>query len=498
MQVWRNVSSFRRRARNAEIIEEKLRDEVKSKVVKRTYEQMGAMDEHVKALKEKAAREEAEEEAELVRLSEGWSRARAVQWERQLAAAMADNSSETSSMKSGATTVLRNNRSESCLPSRTYLDNTEVLHAQRPPSPLHYHDYGHISVRPRSKQQQLRNKAGGPCRPHYRQDFCGVYFPGPDGKQGPYGVSMVEPILMPPRCWDQVKQPPDRYSRDVAEMRPRTAEGRDRPLLKSPAEEMLTQHEQAKPKPSVRTTRAHRAMVQRRKEAARKKDQEAFIESVRFEQGQYEGRFSNPLVKDSGLPNEKMIAAVDNIGAEPAADEYDGPRVAWDAKEPWESLGLAKHIFLGLHDVMRERRANLKHLFKYVNQGVPGILEPSDFLEGLQRLGILERGEVSAQQMADLMHDTDPNFDGRVALSHIYKCVAAAKARLMPAQTTRKNVKQEAMEVYSQWVPVETVAVDRQPKSLWDFECSFERLRKQQDALLVIHKEKDRKSPDPD
>lgn len=34
---------------------------------------------------EKAAREEAEEEAELVRLSEGWSRARAVQLESSLA-----------------------------------------------------------------------------------------------------------------------------------------------------------------------------------------------------------------------------------------------------------------------------------------------------------------------------------------------------------------------------------------------------------------------------
>ena len=31
---------------------------------------------------EKAAREEAEEEAELIRLSEGWARARAVQFER--------------------------------------------------------------------------------------------------------------------------------------------------------------------------------------------------------------------------------------------------------------------------------------------------------------------------------------------------------------------------------------------------------------------------------
>jgi len=35
-------------------------------------------------VEEKAAREEAEEEAELVRLSEGWSRAKAVQLERDL------------------------------------------------------------------------------------------------------------------------------------------------------------------------------------------------------------------------------------------------------------------------------------------------------------------------------------------------------------------------------------------------------------------------------
>lgn len=55
----------------------------------------------------------------------------------------------------------------------------EVLHSYRPPSPLHLHDYGQISVRPRSQQQQLRNKAGQKARPAYRQEFLGVYFPGP-------------------------------------------------------------------------------------------------------------------------------------------------------------------------------------------------------------------------------------------------------------------------------------------------------------------------------
>ncbi len=35
---------------------------------------------------------------------------------------------------------------------------------------------------------------------------------------------------------------------------------------------------------------------------------------------------------------------------------------------------------------------------------------------------------------------------------------------------------------------VAKVTVERQPKSLWDFECSFEDLRGQQHALLVLHK----------
>ena len=39
-----------------------------------------------------------------------------------------------------------------------------------------------------------------------------------------------------------------------------------------------------------------------------------------------------------------------------------------------------------------------------------------------------------------------------------------------------------------QKVQVEKVTVERQPKSLWDFECSFEELRAQQHALLVLHK----------
>lgn len=199
---------------------------MKQRAVKRAYDQIGAFEDHWRYLKEKTAREEAEEEAELVRLSEGWSRARAVQMERQLAATLAENSS----VKSATTNLIRNSRSESTLASRAYLDRSEVLHAYRPPSPLHLYDYGGISVRPRSQQQQLRGATG---RPAYRREFLGVYFPGPEFKQGPYGSSLQDPILMPPMHWvesQQYSSPPERYNGDASDLRPRTAEGHNRPM----------------------------------------------------------------------------------------------------------------------------------------------------------------------------------------------------------------------------------------------------------------------------
>lgn len=506
MQVWQTVSSSRQRARNAERITKKLQEEVKQRAVKRAYDQIGAFEDHWRCLKEKTAREEAEEEAELVRLSEGWSRARAVQIERQLAATLAENSSETSSVKSATTNLIRNSRSESTLASRAYLDRSEVLHAYRPPSPLHLYDYGGITVRPRSQQQQLLGARAG--RPAYRREFLGVYFPGPEFKQGPYGSSLQDPILMPPMHWvksQQYSSPPERYNDDASDLRPRTAEGRDRPLKESVAKTVLAEYEETKPATvsiPVRSNRAQAIILKTRKDAMRKRDQEAFIEQARFEQGQFEGRFANPLQKNSGWPNEEMINELRDIGADSEAEK--GPvRLAWEMKGSFPGLtALAKHIFLSLHSVMRKRRANLKHLFKYVNHGIPGILEPHEFLEGLQRLGIVERGQCSAQEMVDLMNDLDPNFDGRVALSEVNRCVQATRAvcgrkvfkdHISPPEVTKKEIR----EVYTGSLPVEKVTVERQPKSLWDFECSFEELRAQQHALLVLHKERNETKPLP-
>eukprot|EP00913_Durusdinium_trenchii_P007054 g6636.t1 len=149
--VWQTVSSVRQRARNAEIITKRLKEEVKHKLVKCTHDQISTFEEHARVLKE----------------------------------------------GHGAT-------------GQEFGRPSEVLHAYRPPSPLHLYDYGSITVRPRSQQQQVRNRGGEASRPAYRQEFCGVYFPGPES-------------------WVKSQHPPDRY-RDTADLRPRTAEGRDRPM----------------------------------------------------------------------------------------------------------------------------------------------------------------------------------------------------------------------------------------------------------------------------
>ena len=55
--------------------------------------------------------------------------------------------------------------------------------------------------------------------------------------------------------------------------------------------------------------------------------------------GQFEGRFANPMAKNSGWSNEEMINEVAKI-------ESPGPKVAWDAQGSLSALG--KRIFLSL------------------------------------------------------------------------------------------------------------------------------------------------------
>ena len=105
--------------------------------------------------------------------------------------------------------------------------------------------------------------------------------------------------------------------------------------------------------------------------------------------------------------------------------------------------------------------------------------------------------QVSIQQLIEVMYDLDPDFDGRIILSHVRKCIAATKALHLPANAgAMENDVTNPLppDAYCQRVPVEKVAVERQPKSLWDFERSYQKFRNQQHELLVIHNERDPKA----
>jgi len=357
------------------------------------------------------------------------------------------------------------------------MDSSEKLHAQRPPSPLHNYNYGAISVRPRSRKQQQRQKAGAPSRPHYRQEICGVYFPGPDCVQGPYGFSMQDPILIPPMVWvDNVgRAPPDRYPGEASDMRPRTA-----PM--APHSKATTAPSQTKPKREVRSNNAHQLRERHVADAVRKREEEAMLEHIRFEQGHFEGRWKAPVLSgDTTLSAQK--------------DETQcGRKFAWQDHTAGDLPDLASWILLGLDFAMREHRAKLTHLFKYVNRGVPGVLEPVEFLEGLQRLRLLDQypADVTEADLLEVMYEIDSGFDGRVSLPNLSKAIFAIKASLHEEmeETQQEQAQAKTAETYGERLPLHKVKVDKVPRSLFMFEQSFLKFRRQQSRLLVMNKER--------
>lgn len=128
-----------------------------------------------------------------------------------------------------------------------------------------------------------------------------------------------------------------------------------------------------------------------------------------------------------------------------------------------------------------------------MNRGTIGVLEPSEFLEGIVRLGIAHEGQFTVEEIIQAMALIDPNFDGRVNFTALERAVAAARGvQRQQAQEAERLAQQHEKKVtqsYGEALPIEIVKVERQPKSLFDFERAFERFRKQQKELLAHHGE---------
>lgn len=351
------------------------------------------------------------------------------------------------------------------------IDNDPCM--MRPPSPLTYYDYGHLTVRPRSVFAQHKQRKGESTRAKFRQTSCGFYFPGPQYKQGPYGFSMLDPCLLAPRAWPTMKgQPPDRQENDPGDVRPLATEdlGHKRNRIEAPVISDI-----------VRTNKAHsqRALVANRH--VDKNREEKLLEQVRFEKGMYEGKWRDPMLETKGqLPEEAPEERHDWLGTE---------------KEEQHSMQqLGSRILFGLQSYIRDRRGRINDLLKAENRSGPtGVLEPKEFLAGLVRLSIVEDGELSEDDVVHAMTSIDPNFDGRVYLPIIARAVNTAhKVQGQRTQATQQLERQHQAKLstsYSESLPVEVVKVDRESRSLFNFERSFQRFLTQQRTLLAHHNE---------
>jgi hypothetical protein len=145
---------------------------------------------------------------------------------------------------------------------------------------------------------------------------------------------------------------------------------------------------------------------------------------------------------------------------------------------------LATHILSSLQTCLRNSRGGLNGVF----QVDMGMLEPEEFLSGLIRLGIVADGELSVEQLVEVLPHIDATFDGYVNLASVAKAVNAARKTQGQQQGDRQN-KAKANASYCESLPVEVVKVEKEPRSLFDFERQYEKFRKQQRVLLEHHNE---------
>mmetsp|Transcript_17959 Transcript_17959/g.38296 ORF Transcript_17959/g.38296 Transcript_17959/m.38296 type:complete len:494 (-) Transcript_17959:131-1612(-) len=350
------------------------------------------------------------------------------------------------------------------------------LHAARPPSPLGLYDYGCISSSPRSVFAQSRQRAGESARTKNRQTSTGFYFPGTQFKKGPYGFSLLDPCLLPPKAWASDRKPPFR-AQNTGDMRPLSTEGfglRNRLLGRPHVSDC------------VRSTEAHARRAQLHNASLDKGREEAFLEHARFENGMFEGKWHDPTHTTRGEVLEVQ-----------PPEEHSWLQMPMEDMHPIRARAAA--MLFGLDRALRKFRGGLHALFAAENLGcrqeyrggAAGVLEPSEFMRGLVRVGVVAEGELSNEEVTQIMGVIDSGFDGRVRLPVVARAVTAARNVRTSRERDMEEVQQaQAHRVESTYhakLPFQAVKVDKQPSSMLNFNRSFETFRKQQQGLLQFH-----------
>jgi len=355
-------------------------------------------------------------------------------------------------------------------------DTDDHLHARRPPSPLAHYDYGCINLKHKSALSQRRTRVGSAPAMRRASSSCGFYFPGPDYRQGPYGFSMQDPILLPQRVWEPSRET-KRSDQHTNDCRPRHHKdsGNDGAVRQSYMSKSTCPD-------LVRSNRAQELKLGRVFQTLDNDREEACLEQTRFEEGNFGGRWCHP------------------VRAKPGAYLNHGPmhHFAWmeqDLSEMGEAGLLASRIVSGITKILQEQHSTMPRLFWAVNRDCPGVLELEDFVEGLRRLRIIPDDEnVTIRAMDDAVSLIDPDYDGRVNYPALTRAITAAQnLQRKQAQANTAAVSRGPLAEttnYGAELPVDMVKVDPNSKSVYDFNRSRDTFCKQQKALLAFHGEK--------
>jgi len=174
-----------------------------------------------------------------------------------------------------------------------------------------------------------------------------------------------------------------------------------------------------------------------------------------------------------------------------APEEHEWLDLPNDSMTPAQQT--ASKILFGLCDVLKRFKGGLLSLFAAENMGGPGVLEPASFLRGLERLGVLCEHEVSMGALLQAIATIHQSSDGRVRLLALGRAVSVARGVRQRQRQATEQLKQERQVFlstkYSATLPVDVVKLDRESKSLYEFERSLQKFRTQQKELLVLHNE---------
>jgi len=217
-----------------------------------------------------------------------------------------------------------------------------------------------------------------------------------------------------------------------------------------------------------------------------KRREESVIEQARFENGVFEGRWRDPLLDNKGMLPE-------------ASAPQEHSWVAMPLETMDASQVLALRILHGIDHAVRRSFGRFSDVFAAENAGAKGVLELSEFMRGLVRLGVVDEDELAIGTLQQVVAAIDTTFDGRVNVPVLQRAVIAVRnlgetppplgagvATMWQWGLQRSQPPAKPKGDYGEAAPVDAVRLNFKA-GLYNFGRSFEKFRAQQKELLAHH-----------